>query len=93
MMRDNHGALRTSSADPNEAMVASQQKHIADLVARNKTLEHTSTRLRATVAIAEGEYAFSWERGVCLLSCTFALERLGRVVSNLGKRWCIDYVY
>ncbi len=50
MMRDTHGTLRSSSTDPNEAMVASQQKHIADLVARNKTLEHTTTRLRAAVA-------------------------------------------
>ena len=50
MMRDSHGTLRTSSADPNEAMVANQQKHIADLVARSKTLEHTITKLRAAVA-------------------------------------------
>ena len=49
-MRDTHGTFRSSSTDPNEAMVASQQKHIADLVARNKTLEHTTTRLRAAVA-------------------------------------------
>ncbi|PIL35605.1 hypothetical protein GSI_02333 [Ganoderma sinense ZZ0214-1] len=50
MMRDTHGTLRSSSTDPNDAMVASQQKHIADLVSRNKTLEHTTTRLRAAVA-------------------------------------------
>ncbi|KAI0325529.1 hypothetical protein GY45DRAFT_218864 [Cubamyces sp. BRFM 1775] len=37
------------AVDPNEAMVASQQKHIADLVARNKTLEHTLSKLKAAV--------------------------------------------
>ena len=43
--------FRTSAnPDPNEAMVASQQKHIAELVAQNKTLEHTLSRLRAEAA-------------------------------------------
>lgn len=46
----------SSSADPNEAMVANQQKHITDLVTRNKTLEHTATLLRAAVA-EEKEHA------------------------------------
>ncbi|KAI0714251.1 hypothetical protein C8T65DRAFT_546450, partial [Cerioporus squamosus] len=32
------------------AMIASQQQHIAELVQRNKTLEHTISKLRAAVA-------------------------------------------
>ncbi|KAI8980156.1 hypothetical protein BD414DRAFT_112581 [Trametes punicea] len=50
MMREGPSSLRSvSSADPNEAMVASQQQHIADLVARNKTLEHTISKLKAAI--------------------------------------------
>ncbi|KAH9850329.1 hypothetical protein C2E23DRAFT_322310 [Lenzites betulinus] len=36
-------------ADPSDAMVKSQQQHIQELVAKNKTLEHTISKLKAAV--------------------------------------------
>ena len=51
MRRESHAGPRIkSTADPNEAMIANQQQHIAQLVAQNKTLDHTISKLRAAVA-------------------------------------------
>lgn len=55
MMRD--GPSRSGqSVGPNEAMVINQQQHISELVARNKTLEHTISKLKAAVE-AENAHA------------------------------------
>ncbi len=46
----NAGSRTSSNVTPNDAMIASQQQHIAELVSRNKALEHTISKLRAAVA-------------------------------------------
>ncbi|KAH7884736.1 hypothetical protein F5I97DRAFT_1891611 [Phlebopus sp. FC_14] len=56
-----------STSTPNEAMVASQQAHINDLVQRNRALEHTIKKLNEELAMSVAEYTTlsnerkSWE--------------------------------
>ena len=79
MPRESHVGLRASSAvDPNEAMIASQQKHIDDLVSRNKTLDHTITKLRAAVAQEK-------EQGADLLA--EERKRTADAIAQIQERW------
>ncbi len=49
--------IRTApSSAPLESMVAKQQAHIDELVARNRTLEHTINKLRAETASEKQQY-------------------------------------
>ena len=89
--------FRTSAnPDPNEAMVASQQKHIAELVAQNKTLEHTLSRLRAEAATerertegVRGEWAaerIEWRAGCDALQDAHRAAHLRTAVALDGAR-------
>ncbi len=82
MPRESHVGYRAPSAvGPNEAMVASQQQHITDLVSQNKTLEHMITKLRAAVAKEE-------ERATDLVRQE--KEHTTQTVAQIQERWKVE---